>query len=173
MRTSIDLPLLRPDSVVQERCVEPQPRWGGAPLRAAQGSRCTPRARVCGRSHTALRYSRDKYEHEPPTSAPPGCRIRFSGAEAEATAAAESARAAAPLARGWREAYSPDGHTFYYDTDRQTTWERHVDEEYLRAMAEVASTAAAGVSSPYVAMDMVMSLGMPQMESPSSLPLQP
>ena len=25
---------------------EPQAPWGGAPLRAAQGSRCTPRARV-------------------------------------------------------------------------------------------------------------------------------
>ena len=63
-------------------------------------------------------------------------------AEAEATAAAESARAAAPLARGWREASSPDGRTYYYDADRRTTWERPVDEEYVRAMAGVARTAA-------------------------------
>ena len=63
-------------------------------------------------------------------------------AEAEAAAAAEKARAAAPLARGWREAASPDGRTYYYDADRQTTWERPVDEEYLRAMAGVARTAA-------------------------------
>ena len=50
-------------------------------------------------------------------------------AEAEAAAAAEAARAAAPLAPGWREATSPDGRTYYYDADRRTTWERPVDEE--------------------------------------------
>jgi hypothetical protein len=63
-------------------------------------------------------------------------------AEAEAAAAEEAARAKAPLAPGWREASSPDGRTYYYDADRQTTWERPVDEEYLRAMAGVARTAA-------------------------------
>ena len=50
-------------------------------------------------------------------------------AEAEAAAAAEAARAAAPLAPGWREATSPEGRTYYYDADRRTTWERPVDEE--------------------------------------------
>ena len=62
--------------------------------------------------------------------------------EAAAAAAAEVARAAAPLAQGWREATSPDGRTYYYDADRKTTWERPLDEEYLRVMAGVARTAA-------------------------------
>ena len=58
---------------------------------------------------------------------------------------------AAPLARGWHETTSPDGRTYYYDINWQTTWERPVDEVYLRATAGVPSTAAAGGSSPRVA----------------------